>query len=218
MNPVWFAVWPQATQMRAFFKKSPPAFKASQLLFQNPAKTVTGRTKTHNDPGFSDNICFLLQLGCHCLDFHKHSAVWGVTAAKGCLPLIKHCFLSISKVVPRALTHLVGRGSVREADLAPASQRQAEAWSRKNPDYSHTAEPPGQDQAGLSSSATSLGSPPWPHPPNSSLPKSLRASCTQLCIQVLSNSGLLDRQTPDFLTDRCLSSTRVSVALSAMSN
>lgn len=102
VNPVSFAIWPYATQ-EGFLQELPSAFTASQLPFQNAARSATGRTKTHNNPGFSDNICFLLQLRCHCLDFHKHSAVWDVPQQKG-TSHPENTVLSVSTAATGALT------------------------------------------------------------------------------------------------------------------
>lgn len=45
--------------------------------------------KSHNNPGFSDKVCFSLQLGCYCLDFHKYSGRCWVWHSKGDSPTHK---------------------------------------------------------------------------------------------------------------------------------
>lgn len=54
-----------------------------------PRLLLTGRTESHQDPGFSDNLSFLVQLRCHCLCFHQHPAVWGVPAPQRARLLVK---------------------------------------------------------------------------------------------------------------------------------
>lgn len=46
---------------------------ATPPLFLSPTRDWGGRKKSYNNPGFSDKVCFLLQLGRYCLGLYKYS-------------------------------------------------------------------------------------------------------------------------------------------------
>ena len=84
--------WERKGEMAFATTLSPSSHSASAVtraLFLSPAKDWAGRKSSHSDPGLSDKVCFLRQLGRYCLDFHKHSRNAGCGPAEGTLPFLR---------------------------------------------------------------------------------------------------------------------------------
>lgn len=77
--------------------------RASSLLLKQlsafPERTRVwgGWKKSCTNPGFPDQVCFLLQLGCYCLHFHKYSGQGWAWHGRGDPPTHKKCGFFLSK-------------------------------------------------------------------------------------------------------------------------
>lgn len=78
-------IWHQATKARPFEEKRRPlSFRGNSAAFPEPLQRLGRVQEKPQQSWFSENACFLQQLGCYCLDFHRYSgAMWGVAQQRG---------------------------------------------------------------------------------------------------------------------------------------
>lgn len=117
------------------------------MLFLSPTGGWGGQKKSHNDPGFSDKVCFLLQLGCYCLISTNTPGKAGCGTAKGLLPLVKGLFFFFLSKAQTAVLEGRDHGKPREVELQPyspaTSRTQSEAPQLVTAQASALLGPPG---------------------------------------------------------------------------